>query len=266
MLVSVPLAGDGTSAVSRQALAELRGRVLPATLGRVPGIKYAVGGDTAGTVNDIAALRARTPVVLAVVAALAFLLLLIAFGSLALPLVSIALNLLSAGAAYGVVTLIFQDGHLQGPLGYSSYGAIVPWVPLFTFVFLFGLSMDYHVFILSRIRELRTHGVRTADAVADGIAASAGVVTSAAVIMVAVFSILATLSLIQLKMVGVGLAVAVLIDATVVRGILLPAAMALLGERSWFLPRWLRWMPGPRLEPEACQLSALSAQQRRPGA
>ncbi len=143
-----------------------------------------------------------------------------------------------------VRSLIFQDGKLAGLLGFTSYGAIVPWIPLFMFVFLFGLSMDYHVFILSRIRELRTRGAGTNEAVVGGIASSAGVVTSAALIMVAVFAILATLSIIQLKMLGVGLAAAVLIDATVVRGILVPSALALLGERSWQVPRWLAWLPG----------------------
>ena len=179
-------------------------------------------------------------------ALLALGLLLVAFRSVAIPLVSIALNLLSVAAAYGLLTLVFQDGRLQGLLGFTGYGAIVPWVPLFMFVFLFGLSMDYHVFILSRIRELRLGGMTTAESVEGGIARCAGVVTSAAVIMVAVFSILASLSLLQLKMIGIGLAAAVLIDATVVRGILLPAALALLGDRSWYLPRWLRWVPGGR--------------------
>jgi RND superfamily putative drug exporter len=169
-----------------------------------------------------------------------------AFRSLVIPLVSIGLNLLSVGAAYGLITLIFQDGHLQGLLGFTSFGAIIPWVPLFMFVFLFGLSMDYHVFILSRIRELHGRGASTSDAVVGGIAACSGVVTSAAVIMVAVFSIFATLSIIDLKMIGVGLASAVLIDATVVRGILVPAALVLLGERTWYLPGWLEWLPGGR--------------------
>ena len=244
LLISVPLAGTGDGPVSDHALLALRERVLPQTLGQVPGASYAVAGNTAGNYDDIAVLRSRTPLVLAVVAVLAFALLLVAFRSVAIPLVSISLNLLSVGAAYGVITLIFQDGRLQGLLGFTGYGAIVPWIPLFIFVFLFGLSMDYHVFILSRIRELRAAGARTADAVVGGVASSAGVVTSAAVIMVAVFSIFATLSLIQLKMLGVGLAVAVLIDATVVRGVLLPACLALLGERSWYLPRWLGWLPG----------------------
>ena len=226
----MPLAGNGSGPVADHALNYLRGRYLPATVGRVPGVTYSVTGFTAGDHDDIKALHDSTPLVFAVVALLAFVLLLVAFRSMAIPLVSIGLNLLSVAAAYGLLTLIFQDGRLQGVLGYASYGAIVPWVPLFMFVFLFGLSMDYHVFILSRISELRLGGAKTVDAIEGGIARSAGVVTSAAVIMVAVFSILATLSLIQLKMIGVGLAAAVLIDATVVRGVLLPAALALLGD------------------------------------
>ena len=211
----------------------------------------AVTGNTAGGYDFNAALHSRTPLVFAVVAGLALLLLMLAFRSLAIPLISIGLNLLSVGAAYGLVTLIFQDGHLQGPLGFTSFGGIIPWVPLFMFmfVFLFGLSMDYHVFILSRIRELRVRGRTHEEAVVGGVAACSGVVTSAAVIMVAVFSIFATLSLIELKMIGVGLASAVLIDATIVRGILVPAALALLDERSWYFPQWLEWLPGWRLEP-----------------
>jgi RND superfamily putative drug exporter len=246
VIVQVPLAGNGAGLVSNHALQQLRGRYLPATLGKVPGISYSVTGATASDHDDIKALHDSTPLVFAVVALLAFGLLLVAFRSVAIPLVSIALNLLSVAGAYGLLTLVFQDGRFEGVLGYAGYGAIVPWVPLFVFVFLFGLSMDYHVFILSRIRELRLRGASTPEAIEGGIARSAGVVTSAAVIMVAVFSILATLSIVQLKMIGIGLAAAVLIDATVVRGILLPAALALLGERSWYLPRSLRWLPGDR--------------------
>jgi RND superfamily putative drug exporter len=246
LVISVPLAGNGTDSVSRGALLALRNRILPATIGAVPGASYAVTGDTASGYDFSAALHSRTPVVFAVVAGLALVLLLVAFRSLAIPLVSIGLNLLSVGAAYGLVTLIFQDGRLQGLLGFTSFGAIIPWVPLFMFVFLFGLSMDYHVFILSRIRELRGRGEPHRAAVVGGIASCSGVVTSAAVIMVAVFSIFATLSIIDLKMIGVGLASAVLIDATVVRGVLVPAALAVLGERTWYLPRWLRWLPGGR--------------------
>ncbi len=243
LVVNVPLQGNGTNASSDAALLDLRDRVLPATLGKVSRISYAVSGETANNYDDIADLHSRTPLVFAVVAVLAFVLLLVAFRSIAIPLVSIGLNLLSVGAAYGLITVVFQDGRLQDTLGYTGFGAVVSWVPLFIFVFLFGMSMDYHVFILSRIRELRSRGAGTKDAVIGGISSSAGVVTSAAVIMVAVFSILATLSIVQLKMLGVGLAAAVLIDATVVRGVLVPAALALLGERAWYLPRWLSWLP-----------------------
>jgi putative drug exporter of the RND superfamily len=253
LIVEVPLAGSGTDKASDNALVALRSQVLPQTLGRVAGVSYAVTGSTAVNLDWSATLHSRTPVVLAVVAGLAFLVLLLSFRSVFLPLISIGLNLLSVGAAYGLITLIFQDGHLQGLLGFTSYGAVAQWVPLFMFVFLFGLSMDYHVFILSRIRERCARGVSTPDAVTAGIAASAGVVTSAAVIMVAVFSIFATLSFVDVKTLGVGLAFAVLVDATVVRGILVPAAMTLLGERSWYLPGWLGWLPGHQLGAPACR-------------
>ncbi len=243
VLITVPLAGAGKDARSFSALRTLRGQILPATLGKVSGVRYAVTGDTANSHDYRSALRSAAPLVFGLVAALAFVLLLIAFRSLAIPLVSIGLNLLSVGAAYGLITLIFQQGHLESLLGFTSFGGVMDWVPLFMFVFLFGLSMDYHVFILSRIAELRSGGASTRDAVVGGISRGAGVVTSAAVIMVAVFSIFASLSTIDLKMIGVGLAFAVLVDATVVRGICVPAALALLGERSWYLPRWLGWLP-----------------------
>ena len=247
MLLSVPLAGTAangnSSPVAIGGLRDLRRQVLPATLGQVRGISYAVTGSTASKVDYRTALRSASPLVFGIVAALAFVLLLMAFRSLAIPLISIGLNLASVGAAYGLITLIFQQGHLEHLIGFSSFGGIIAWVPLFMFVFLFGLSMDYHVFILSRISELRSRGESTADAVVGGISRGAGVVTSAAVIMVAVFSIFASLSTIDLKMIGVGLAFAVFIDATVVRGICVPAALALLGDRSWYLPRWLNWLP-----------------------
>jgi RND superfamily putative drug exporter len=244
LILGVPLAGNGGDAASSAALVTLRDQVLPATLGRVGGISYAVAGDTASTYDDNAAMHSSTPLVIGFVVLLAFGLLLVAFRSVTIPLISIALNLLSVAAAYGLITLIFQDGRLQGLIGFTSFGAIIAWIPLFMFVLLFGLSMDYHVFILSRIRELRSRGATTRGAIVGGISSSAGVVTSAAVIMVAVFSILATLPIVDTKTLGVGLAAAVLIDATVVRGILLPAAMSLLGERCWYLPRCLSWLPG----------------------
>jgi RND superfamily putative drug exporter len=227
LVVSVPLAGDGTDGVSNNALA---------TFGKVPGISYAVAGLTAGN-HDFDAQLARTvPLVFAFVLGLAFVLLMISFRSVWIPALSIGLNLLSVGAAYGLMVLIFQDGHLQGPLGFTAYGGITPWLPLFMFVLLFGLSMDYHVFILSRIRELRQSGLSARDAITVGIGRSAGVVTSAAAIMVAVFSIFATLSMIEFKIFGVAMAAAVLIDATIVRGVLLPAGLALLGNRIWSRP------------------------------
>jgi RND superfamily putative drug exporter len=244
LIVSVPLTGNGGDAASYSALAALRDRILPETLGKA-GVSYAVTGDTAVNHDDASQLDARTPLVLAVVAAVAFCLLLFAFRSLVLPLVSIGLNFLSVAAAYGLITFIFQDGRLQGPLGYQGFGAITPWVPLFLFTFLFGISMDYHVFILSRVRELRRGGATTTGAVTAGIAGSAGVVSSAALIMVAVFSIFIGMGQVELKMLGVGLAAAVLLDATIVRGVLLPAAMTLLGDRCWYLPGRTRADPAP---------------------
>jgi RND superfamily putative drug exporter len=247
LVISVPLAGTAASGNSSPTaiagLRALRGTILPATLGKVSGVTYAVTGSTASRLDYRSALRSASPLVFGIVAALAFVLLLMAFRSLAIPLVSIGLNLLSVGAAYGLITIIFQQGHLENVLGFTSFGGIISWVPLFMFVFLFGLSMDYHVFVLSRIAELRSRGQPTVQAVTGGISRGAGVVTSAAVIMVAVFSIFASLSTIDVKMIGVGLAFAVFIDATVVRGICVPAALTLLGERSWYLPRWLAWLP-----------------------
>ena len=250
VVLEVPLAGNGSGVKSDDALLSLENQILPATIGKVPGASFAVTGNTASDYDLRSTLDSRTPLVFATVALLAFVLLMCAFRSLTIPIVSIGLNLLSVGGAYGLVTLIFQDGHFQSLLGFTSFGALVPWVPLFTFVMLFGLSMDYHVFILSRIRELWSGGASAADSIVDGIGRSAGVVTSAALIMVAVFSIFATLSMIDVKMLGVGLAAAVLIDATVVRGVVLPAALALLGERAWYLPSWLSWLPGRSL---ACE-------------
>ena len=253
LVVQVPLAGNGSNQTSDRALLTLQDRLLPATIGQVHGASFAVTGSTAAGYDFSSTLDSRTPLVFGAVALLAFVLLMVAFRSISVPIMSIGLNLLSVGGAYGLVTLIFQDGHLQSLLGFTSFGALVPWVPLFTFVLLFGLSMDYHVFILSRIRELWTGGASASDAIVTGIGRTAGVVTSAAVIMVAVFSIFATLSMIDVKMLGVGLAAAVLIDATIVRGVILPACLALLGDRAWYLPSWLSWLPGHRMADEQPQ-------------
>jgi RND superfamily putative drug exporter len=237
LVVDVPLAGNGTDTASDNALLTLRNQVLPDTFGKVPGASYAVTGDTASVYDIIHTEDTSLPVVFGFVAVLAFVLLLVAFRSVLVSLVSIALNLLSVGAAYGLVVLIFQDGRLQGPLDYTSFGGIIFWVPLMMFVFLFGISMDYHVFILSRIRELWSQGSSPKRAIVGGIASSGGVVTSAALIMVALFSMFSTLPLIDLKILGIGTAAAVLIDATVVRGVLVPATLALLGDRAWTLRR-----------------------------
>jgi putative drug exporter of the RND superfamily len=233
LVINVPLAGDGTNATSDNALTMLRDHALPATLGTVHGISYSVAGLTAGNHDFDSQLDSRIPWVFAFVLGFAFLLLMASFRSVWIPLLSICLNLLSVGAAYGLMVLIFQDGRLQGPLGFTAYGGITPWLPLFMFVLLFGLSMDYHVFILSRIRELRLGGSSAREAVTSGISHSAGVVTSAAAIMVAVFSIFATLSIFEFKVFGVAMSAAILIDATIVRGVLLPAGLSLLGDRAW---------------------------------
>ena len=242
-IIQVPLAGTGEDAASARALATLRDKVIPATLGRVPGVRIAVTGETAGTYDFNALMRQRSVWVFGFVLLLAFVLLLVSFRSLVIPLTAVILNLLSVAAAYGVIVALFQWGWGQSLLGFTSAHAVASWLPLFLFVVLFGLSMDYHVFIISRIREGYDRSQRTDDAVAHGIKTTAGVITAAAVVMVFVFLTFATLSMVSLKEMGIGLAVAVLLDATVVRAVLLPATMKLLGSRNWYLPRWLGWLP-----------------------
>jgi len=241
--VSIPLAGTGTDAASVRALGLLRNDVIPATIGRVPGVTVHTTGLAGQTVDFNNTMKSHAPLVFAFVLGLAFVLLLLTFRSIVIPFTAIVLNLMSVGAAYGVLVLIFQQGHLQSLLGFTSIGGIVNWLPLFLFVILFGLSMDYHVFILSRVREAHDRGMSTDDAVAHGIKATAGVVTSAAIVMVAVFAVFATLDEIVFQMMGVGLAAAILIDATIVRAILLPSTMKLLGDWNWYLPTWLKWLP-----------------------
>jgi uncharacterized membrane protein YdfJ with MMPL/SSD domain len=202
-----------------------------------------VTGMTAGSKDFNDTIKSRLPIVFAFVLGLAFVLLLVTFRSIVVPIKAIVLNLLSVGASYGILTLVFQDGHGESLLDFHSLGGITSWLPLFLFVILFGLSMDYHVFILSRIREAVDGGMRTDRAVALGIKQTAGVVTSAAIVMVAVFSIFATLSATEFKQMGVGLAAAILIDATIVRAVLLPATMKLLGDWNWYLPKKLSWIP-----------------------
>jgi uncharacterized membrane protein YdfJ with MMPL/SSD domain len=241
--VGLAVDGTGTDAASERSLAVLRDQVVPATVGKLDGAEVAVTGFTAGSKDFNDVMKSHLPIVFAFVLTLAFILLLVTFRSIVVPLKAIVLNLLSVGAAYGILKLVFQDGRLEGVLDYESVGGITSWLPLFLFVILFGLSMDYHVFILSRIREAVDGGMRTDKAVAHGIKSTAGVVTSAAAVMVAVFAIFATLSMLEFKMMGVGLAAAILIDATIVRAVLLPATMKLLGDWNWYLPKKLDWLP-----------------------
>ncbi|GGO87092.1 MMPL family transporter [Wenjunlia tyrosinilytica] len=239
--IDIPLAGDGTGAVSRHALSTLREDVVPSTVGKVS-TAY-VDGELAGSLDFSDQLGKDITPVLLFVTGVTFLLMLVSFRSVVVAATSIALNLLSVAAAFGVMVAVFQHGWGADLFGTEKAGAIESWMPLFVLVVLFGLSMDYHVFVVSRIREARDRGMTTADAVAHGVRSTAGAVTSAAVIMVAVFSVFATLSMQDMKQMGVGLAVAVLLDATVIRTLLLPALMTLLGERNWYLPRWLGWLP-----------------------
>ncbi|HEX3328846.1 MAG TPA: MMPL family transporter [Gaiellales bacterium] len=241
--VALPLPGDGSDSASKGALTTLRNTLIPSTLGQVSGVTADVTGETAIDHDQTSMLEHNTPLVFGFVLGLAFLLLLITFRSIVIPIKAIILNLLSVAAAYGVLVTVFQDGHGSSLLGFTPTGGVAPWLPLFLFVILFGLSMDYHVFILSRVKELVDGGMRTDDAVAQGIKSTAGTVTSAAVVMVGVFSIFVTLTLVDFKEFGIGLAAAILIDATIIRGVLLPATMKLLGDWNWYLPRPLRWLP-----------------------
>jgi uncharacterized membrane protein YdfJ with MMPL/SSD domain len=249
-VLEVPLAGTGTDETSMAALQKLRNDVVPQVFPSVSGGELVgVTGFTAGSVDFNDLMASRIWFVFAFVFAMAFVLLLVTFRSIVIPIKAIALNVLSVAAAMGIVTYVFQDGHFENLLNFDSTGAITSWFPLMLFVILFGLSMDYHVFILSRIKEAVDRGESTEDAVSHGIKSTAGVVSAAALVMVAVFSIFATLSFIDMKQFGVGLAAAVLIDATLVRGVLLPSAMKLLGKWNWYLPSWLEWLPkGPALE------------------
>jgi len=241
--IEIPLAGNGSDETSNAALATLRDDLLPGTIGRVADVEYAVTGTTAASQDWSSKMKQTAPLVFGFVLLFAFGLLLVSFRSIVVALKAILLNLLSVGAAYGILVAVFQWGWGETLLGFESNGGITPWLPMFLFVILFGLSMDYHVFILSRIREAYDRGLDTEAAVAHGIKTTAGVVTSAATVMVAAFSVFALLPVIDMKEMGIGLAAAVLIDATIIRGVLLPATMKLLGDWNWYLPRWLEWLP-----------------------
>ena len=243
-VVSIPVPDTATDSKAFAALSSLREEVLPTTIGLMgDDVEYGVTGFTAQThdFNDL--MKSSAPLVLGFVLLFAFILLLVTFRSIVIPVKAILLNLLSVAAALGVVTLVFQDGYGKDLLGFTYEDGVMAFLPIFLFVILFGLSMDYHVFILSRVREGYDDGMTTEDAVAHGIKVTAGVVTSAAIVMVFVFSIFGTLSILLLKEFGIGLAAAILIDATIVRAVLLPASMKLLGDWNWYLPSWLEWLP-----------------------
>src|SRR4051794_13643312 len=248
--IDVPLVGKGTDSTSLTALNTLRDDILPSTIGRVGGADYAVTGTTAMSADQNSMLKQKAPIVFGFVLVFAFLLLLVTFRSVVIAGKAVLLNLLSVGAAYGVLVAVFQWGWGADILGFQSNGGIASWLPIFMFVILFGLSMDYHVFILSRVREAYDRGMKTEDAVAHGIITTAGVVTSAALVMVGAFAVFALMPILDMKEMGIGLAVAVLLDATLVRGVLLPATMKLLGDWNWYLPKWLEWLPQLEHEPK----------------
>jgi RND superfamily putative drug exporter len=238
-LLEVGMPYDAGDPQAVQGMQLLRTTLVPQTVGTVSGAAYAVGGEVAFIEDFAADTRRSMPIVIGFVLALTFLVLLLTFRSPVIALTAIALNALSAGAAFGLLVLVFQNSWAEDLLGFESNGGIVTWLPLMLFVILFGLSMDYHVFVVSRIREAAMAGLSTRAAVERGVTTSAGVVTSAALVMVGVFSIFATLSTIDMKQLGVGLASAILIDATIIRAVVLPSAMTLLGRWNWWAPRWL---------------------------
>jgi uncharacterized membrane protein YdfJ with MMPL/SSD domain len=241
--VSIPIEGDGTDSTSNQALAALRDEIIPPTLGALPESEVAVTGMTAYARDFNDQMKTVAPLVFGFVLLFAFMLMLVSFRSVVIAGKAVILNLLSVGAAYGILVLVFQHGWGKELLGFEYTGGIDPFLPILLFVILFGLSMDYHVFILSRIREGYQSGMSSDEAVGHGIKTTAGVVTSAAIVMVGVFAIFGTLQAMIFKQFGVGLAAAILIDATIVRAVLLPATMKLLGDWNWYLPKWLDWLP-----------------------
>jgi RND superfamily putative drug exporter len=255
--VSLPLVGSGTDATSLAALEGLRESILPHTVGAIAHTETGVTGFTAMSADYKEQTKSSAPWVFGFVLTFAFLLLLVSFRSIVIAVKAILLNLLSIAAAYGVLVLVFQHGYGKDVIGFDYTGGIPSFLPIFMFVILFGLSMDYHVLILSRVREAFDGGMETQDAVAHGIKSTAAVVTSAAMVMVFVFAIFATLPIIMFKQMGVGLATAILIDATIVRAFLLPATMKLLGDWNWYLPAWLEWLP--RLGHEGEQVPSTGA-------
>ncbi len=241
-VLRVPMAGDSSSRQAEDAIRRLRGQYIPQAFHGVPA-RALVTGNVAGNLDFFDLTADYTPIVFAFVLGLSFILLTTVFRSLVVPVKAILMNLLSVGAAYGLMVLVFQDGFLASTLGFGQVDKIEAWIPLFLFSVLFGLSMDYHVFLLSRIRERFDQTRNNDGAVAFGLRSTASIITGAALIMVAVFAGFASGDMVMFQQVGFGLAVAVFLDATIVRSVLVPSAMKLLGDRNWYLPQWLSWLP-----------------------
>jgi RND superfamily putative drug exporter len=239
--VSVLIQGDPDADVAYDAVRRLRSDYIPAAFEGVDA-EVLVTGESAGGVDFFETIDTYTPL------GLSFVLLLVVFRSIVVPVKALAMNLLSVGATYGLLVLVFQHGVGNEVFGFRQTESIAAWLPLFLFAVLFGLSMDYHVFLLSRIRERFDETGDNSESVAFGVRSTAGIITGAAAIMVVVFSAFAMGDLVELQQTGFGLGVAVLLDATIVRSVLVPAAMQLLGDRNWYLPRWLEWLPDIRVE------------------
>ena len=255
LVISVPVAGIDDEDLAEAAVRKLRDDLVPKTLEGVAGIEAIVSDEfgAASTVDSRDNVKSKAPVVFAFVLGLAFLLLLLMFRSIIIPVKAIVLNLLSVGAAYGVLVLVFQEGIGESILDFKATGVIEIFMPLFLFAVLFGLSMDYHMLLLNRVKEAYDGGYSNEESVSIGIKRTAALITSAAAIMVLVFGAFLLSGFVFFKQMGVGLGVAVLIDATIIRAILLPASMKLLGDWNWYLPSWLEWLPSlsPEREPEA---------------
>lgn len=241
-LVRAPIVFDLDDNRSQDAVRLLREEIVPLAFAG-SSVPVFVTGLTAGSMDFTSQMLAVAPYVFGFVLGLAFLLMLAMFRSVVIPVKAVVLNLLSVAAAYGVLVLIFQNGIGQSLLGFEATGRIAPWLPLFLFAILFGLSMDYHMLVLNRIKEAYDTGMSNEESVALGIRTTAGTITSVAVIMVAVFAAFALARDLELKQFGVGLGIAVFLDATIIRVILLPASMKLLGDRNWYLPKWLEFLP-----------------------
>jgi RND superfamily putative drug exporter len=255
--LSYAMAGGSNDVRNQDIVRQVRSTIVPSAFAGLTGVRALVTGDAAYTLDVVDFYARGMPVVMAFVLTLSFVLLLVAFRSIVIPIKAILLNLLSTGAAYGLLVYVFQEGHGANLLGFKP-GPIEGFIPVFVFTILFGLSMDYHVFILTRIKEARDRGLASNEAVARGIAITSGTITSAAAIMVTVFGVFVTLELTIIKQLGFGLAVAVFLDATIVRSVLLPASMRLLGEWNWWLPSWLAWLPHVTIEGDVGESGAVS--------